>query len=154
MSGKIASSIMLQQLYETDFAKWLETTAQLLKEQRFTELDLDNLIEEIEALSRSDKREIRSRLIKLLSHLLKYTYQPEKRSKSWTSTILEQRRQISLILEDSPSLRNYVTEVFTSCYEKARHEAVDETELFIDQFPPTCPFAEADVLTDGWLPNL
>jgi hypothetical protein len=154
MSGEIASSTALQQLYETDFAEWLDATAQLLKEQRFTELDLDNLIEEIEALSRSDKREIRSRLIKLLSHLLKYTYQPEQRSKSWTSTILEQRRQISLILEDSPSLRNYVIEVITSCYEKARREAADETELAIDLFPQSCPFAEADVLADGWLPKV
>ncbi|NJN59824.1 MAG: DUF29 domain-containing protein [Leptolyngbyaceae cyanobacterium SL_5_9] len=154
MSGEILSSTTLQQLYETDFAEWLDTTAQLLKQRRFTELDLDNLIEEIEALGRSDKREIRSRLIKLLSHLLKYTYQPEKRSKSWISTILEQRRQISLVLEDSPSLKNYVTEVFVSCYERARRDAADETELAIDLFPKSCPFAEADVLTDGWLPNL
>ena len=64
-------------LYETDFVAWAETTAQLLQENQFAEIDLDNLIEEVEALSRSDKREIRSRLIKLLSHLLKRAYQPE-----------------------------------------------------------------------------
>jgi len=152
MSGKVASSAALQQLYETDFAEWLEATAQLLKKRQFTELDLDNLIEEIEALSRSDKREIRSRLIKLLSHLLKYTYQPEKRSQSWTSTIVEQRRQILLILEDSPSLKTYVTDVFTSCYERARQDAADKTELSIDRFPQDCPVSQADVLTEGWLP--
>lgn len=140
------------QLYESDFAVWAETTAQLLREKRFAEIDLDNLIEEVEALSRSDKRELRSRLIKLLSHLLKYVYQPEKRSDSWTATILEQRRQIELILEDSPSLKNYFDEVFPTCYAKARTEAAGETGKAIALLPEICPFSLEDVLVGSWLP--
>jgi hypothetical protein len=140
------------QLYETDFAAWAETTAQLLRENRFAEIDLDNLIEEVEALSRSDKREIRSRLIKLLSHLLKYAYQPEKLSDSWMATILEQRRQIDLILEDSPSLKNYLDEVFPGCYAKARVEALGEMGGSIATLPEACPFASENVLTSNWLP--
>ena len=142
----------LDQLYETDFAVWAVTTAQLLRENRFAEIELDSLIEEVEALSRSDKREIRSRLIKLLSHLLKYAYQPEKRSDSWTATILEQRRQIALILEDSPSLRNYLDEVFPACYTKAKTEAAGEMKRAIALLSEICPFDLENVLVGNWLP--
>lgn len=143
---------MSPQLYDTDFAEWADKTAQLLQERRFTEIDVDNLIQEIKALTLSDKRQIRSRLIKLLSHLLKCAYQPEKLSDSWLDTIAEQRLQISLIFEDSPSLRNYFSEVFAACYAKARTEAVRETKLPGTTFPELCPFTQDNVLDDKWLP--
>ena len=133
-------------LYDRDFSQWAEMTAQLLEEKRFDDIDLENLVEEVRALSRSDKREIRSRLIKLLSHLLKYNYQPQKRTDSWLSTISEQRRQILLIFEDSPSLRNYYDEFFNACYEKARIEASQETKLAIKIFPLVCPFNRHNVV--------
>lgn len=136
-------------LYETDFAVWLDQTSQLLREKRFTEIDVDNLIEEIDSLSRRDKRELRSRLIVLLSHLLKYRYQPENHSQSWLNTIVEQRRQIELILEDSPSLKSYLTEVFAACYAKARIEAQQETQLEVTAFPESCPFTQDDVLASN-----
>ena len=142
----------LAKLYDTDFAQWIDKTVELLEEERFAEIDLKNLIEEIESLGKRDKREIINRLIVLLMHLLKYAYQPEKRSSSWLSTINEQRRQIVLILQDSPSLNNYLSENFADCYAKARREASDETGLVIKAFPQQCPFAEVDVLTEGWLP--
>lgn len=132
-------------LYDRDFSQWAEMTAQLLEEKRFDDIDLENLVEEVRALSRSDKREIRSRLIKLLSHLLKYNYQPQKRTDSWLSTISEQRRQILLIFEDSPSLRNYYDEFFNACYEKARIEAAQETKLAINTFPLVCPFPQHNI---------
>lgn len=139
-------------LYDTDFVAWTEQTAQLLREQRFSELDLENLIEEIESLTRSDKREIRNRLITLLSHLLKYGYQVAHRSNSWISTIVEQRRQICLLLEDSPSLKNYLSQIFADCYTKARKEAEEETGLPITIFPERCPFDPAQILEMGWMP--
>ena len=132
-------------LYDRDFSQWAEMTAQLLEEKRFDDIDVENLVEEVRALSRSDKREIRSRLIKLLSHLLKYNYQPQKRTDSWLSTISEQRRQILLIFEDSPSLRNYYDEFFNACYEKARIEAAQETKLAINTFPLVCPFSQHNI---------
>jgi Domain of unknown function DUF29 len=142
----------LAKLYETDFAQWIDKTVQLLQAERFAAIDLKNLIEEIESLGKRDKREIINRLIVLLMHLLKYAYQPEKCSTSWLSTINEQRRQIILVLQDSPSLNNYLRENFADCYAKARREARDETGLVIKTFPEQCPFAEVDVLTEGWLP--
>jgi hypothetical protein len=69
----------------------------------------------------------------------------------WVSPIFEQRRQIVLILTDSPSLRNYLTEVFAKCYSQARSEAVDETKLPIAPFPEQGSFAEVDVLAERWL---
>jgi hypothetical protein len=146
------SSMQLPSLYETDFAEWIDATVQQLKERRFAELDLDNLIEEIESLGKRDKRELQSRLIVLLSHLLKDKYQPEKRSNSWFTTIAEQRRQMLLILQDSPSLRNYCADIFEKCYATARKDAARETQLAIGSFPEVCPFTLENILDEDWFP--
>ena len=63
-------------LYDRDFFLWVETTANLLRAGKFTEIDIPNLIEEIESLGRSEKRELKNSLIMLLVHLLKWKYQP------------------------------------------------------------------------------
>lgn len=147
------TSMQLPHLYEIDFAEWISATTRLLRERRFTELDLNNLIEEIEALGKRDKRELQSRLIVLLSHLLKYKYQPEKPSNSWFSTIVKQRRQIFLILQDSPSLKNYLADVFADCYTLARKDAARETHLAIDTFPEAYPFTQENTLDEDWLPD-
>lgn len=146
-------SMPLPHLYEIDFAEWINATTQLLRERRFTELDLNNLIEEIEALGKRDKRELQSRLIVLLSHLLKYRYQPEKRSNSWVSPIVDQRRQIFLILQDSPSLKNHLVNLFADCYALARKDAARETHLAIVTFPEACPFTHENTLDEDWLPD-
>jgi len=140
-------------LYETDFAQWLDQTAQLLKEKRFDELDLDNLVEEIEALNRSEKREVESRLEVLLMHLLKWHYQPEHQSRSWQSTIQEQRRQLLRLLKDSPSLKNHLAKEFDDCYAIARAKAAEETTIFLENFPEQCPYAIVDVLSPDFLPT-
>jgi secreted Zn-dependent insulinase-like peptidase len=95
----------LSQLYETDFNLWLEQTVNHLKKGNLEALDLDNLIEEISDMVRNNRREIFSRLKVLLMHLLKWQYQPEKRTNSWINTIDEQREQLELIFRDSPSLK-------------------------------------------------
>lgn len=99
---------MSSTLYETDFNRWIEETAQNLKDGNFQALDLTNLIEEIESIGRNNKREIKSRLIVLLMHLLKCKYQSKKQSRSWIATINTQRNEIELVIEDSPSLRPYL----------------------------------------------
>lgn len=133
-------------LYEQDFYMWIETTAQQLKEGKFDEVDLTNLIEEIESMGRSEKRELKSRLIVLLMHLLKWQYQPEKRSESWRSTISEQRICIEGLLEDSPSLKPLISEVFDDCYQKARLKATDETGNKLNFFPKESPFSLEETL--------
>lgn len=140
-----------QNLYHQDYFQWLNTTVEYLKQKEFTRLDLENLIEEIESLSRSERRAIKSNLIVVVFHLLKWRYQPEKRSNSWKSSIREHRRRIQDLLADSPSLKNYPSEIFTSCYIAAKKQASDETGLSIFAFPTECPYSLTDCLNEDFL---
>nr|MDZ8283802.1 DUF29 domain-containing protein [Nostoc sp. ChiSLP01] len=140
-------------LYEQDFYLWIQTTAQLLKQKNFTQLDLENLIEEIETMGRSEKKALRSNLEVVLMHLLKYKYQAEKRSGSWRATIREHRKRLKEALEESPSLKPYFVEVFKQCYDDARLLAADETELDVAIFPEQSPFTPEQVLDADFLPN-
>jgi len=140
--------------YEEDFALWLEDQATLLRQRRFNELDIENLAEEVEDISKRDKREVRSRLTVLLAHLLKLQFQGEKRSRSWEGTIREQRRQLKLIFKDSPSLRkNFAPSVLEESYLDAREDASRETGLPIDAFPETCPYTLESTLEPTFLPE-
>ncbi|MBF2029881.1 MAG: DUF29 domain-containing protein [Oscillatoriales cyanobacterium C42_A2020_001] len=126
-------------LYDRDLNLWLEETVAKLKARQFDELDLDNLIDEVEALARRDKRELRSRLKVLLSHLLKRNYVNSARDfRGWESTIREQRSALQDILDDSPSLKPYLVEVFDSVWQSALREA--EEDYPSTQFPQNCPF--------------
>ncbi|MCG6137138.1 MAG: DUF29 domain-containing protein [Nostoc sp. LLA-1] len=140
-------------LYNTDYQQWIETTLQHLRNQEFQQLDLVHLIEEIEAMGKSDKRELQNRLIVLLMHLFKWKYQSEKQSYSWLSTIDEQRRQILLIFEDSPSLeKKYLDTVFDKCYQMARKSASRDTQLSISTFPESCPFSHSEIFDIDFYP--
>ncbi|MBC5795825.1 DUF29 domain-containing protein [Sphaerospermopsis sp. LEGE 00249] len=140
-------------LYETDYQEWIETTLQHLREQNFHQLDLEHLIEEIEAMGKSDKRELQNRLIILLMHLLKWKYQPANQSSSWLATIDEQRRQILFIFEDSPSLeKNFLATISDKCYQMARKSASKETKLPLGVFPESCPFCHAEIFDLDFYP--
>ena len=140
-------------LYSTDFNLWIEQTITALKSGDIQTLDLENLIEEIEAMTRSDKREIFNRLKVLIMHLLKCQYQPQKKTNSWIKTINEQRDQIELVLADSPSLRPYLTSKLGEIYKKAKRDAVTETKLTPETFPTDCPFTEEQILDSEYFPN-
>lgn len=140
-------------LYETDFYAWTQAQVGLLKLQQWEQLDAVNLIEEIEALGRKERQELRNRLGVLLGHLLKWQFQAEKRSNSWLGTIREQRVQIKLLLEDSPSLRPYLDQVFPDAYELSSALAIQETQLGEQIFPEVCPYTSAQTLNPGFLPD-
>ena len=140
-------------LYDQDFYLWIETTAKQLKEARFSEVDLENLIEEIECMGRSEKKAIKSNLIVVLIHLLKYKYQPEKRSPSWKGLIREHRRRLREAFVDSPSLKPYFQEVLLQCYQDARKQASDETGLSLDTFPLDSLFSVDECLNEDFLPD-
>lgn len=127
--------------YGVDYARWCEEQGALLRAGRLDVLDREHLAEEIESLGRSDRREIESRLKSLLMHLLKWEHQPEKRTPSWRTSIVEQRRQMAKVVKESPSLRNYDRSVLAEEYEYARAEAAEETGLAIERFPETCPYS-------------
>jgi hypothetical protein len=146
-------TVDLATLYEQDYYRWIETTVQLLQQGRLTEVDLANLIEEIADMGKSTKSVLKSNLKVLLMHLLKYKYQPEKRSRSWRSTIFEHRDGIQESLSTSPSLKPYLQEVFGDCYQTARKKAAIETGLDISTFPPKSPFTPEATLDPDYLPQ-
>jgi hypothetical protein len=145
--------LAVKTLYETDFNLWLEETANLLKQGKLDRLDVENLIEEIEAMGRSEKKSLRSNLEQLLMHLLKWKYQPSKRTGSWERSIIEHRNRILEDLQDSPSFNPYLDGVFDKCYQNARKYAKAETGLPSNAFPESCPFTKADILNADYLPS-
>ncbi len=122
-------------LYEQDETAWLEQTADLVAQRRFDEIDRQHLWEYLSDMARRDKREVFSRLVSLLAHLLKWEYQPEQRSNSWRGTILEQRRELRQLLE-SGTLRRHAGEVLPRAYQEAVEQAAAETGLAEGTFPP------------------
>jgi predicted DNA-binding ribbon-helix-helix protein len=139
-------------LYEQDFYLWLETTVNQLKQGNLDQIDLINLIEELETMGRSEKHFLESNLRVVLLHLLKYRYQPNKRSKSWLSSIREHRIRIRKSLKDSPSLKQYLGTIFDEAYQDARKLASDETGLSVNVFPNICPFTIEETLNEQFLP--
>lgn len=142
-----------QSLYEQDYYLWLTTTVDQLRQGKLAEIDLANLIEEIADMGRSERKAVRSNLRILLMHLLKYKYQPEKRTNSWLFTIREHRQRIDDSFQDSPSLQNYFLEVFDQCYRDAVDFAATETGLPATKFPSQCPFTAQEVLGNEYLPQ-
>jgi Domain of unknown function DUF29 len=127
-------------LYDTDFYTWTAQTVYLLKERRFSELDLENLIEEIEDLGRSEYRALGSRLEVLLMHLLKARYQQEMHTKSWDLTIQEQRLRIHRLLRDNPGLKPKLPQAWEDAWQPALIQAQRETGLDAADFPQENPF--------------
>ena len=140
-------------LYEADYLKWIETTVEKLRVRDYSSVDWENLIEEIEAIGRSERRSLESNLIVVLTHLLKWQFQPEFRSGSWKGSIVEHRRRIRDALKDSPSLKPYLQEVFTECYLDAVELASAETELPMETFPGEYPYTSVEVLDSNFLPE-
>lgn len=143
----------LSNLYECDFNLWVEATVQLLREGRLTELDVVNLLEEVESMGNSDKHALSSDLVVVLLHLLKWQYQPHKRTRSWEKSIAEHRRRIDECFEASPSLKRYYLQIFDKCYRNARKQTKIETKLPLDHFPEICPFTSEQVLDEDFLPE-
>lgn len=135
-------------LYERDILAWSEQQAELLKQEQWSALDLEHLIEEIEALGRSEQRALGSYVQVLMMHLLKYQYQPERRTKSWDTTITNCRDKIADCLEDAPSLKRLLqdSEWLKKYYRRGRRDAAKETQMPLSVFPPDCPFSVEQLL--------
>jgi hypothetical protein len=141
--------------YDEDFHAWAIQSAALIRQGRLAELDLDHIAEELESMGASDRRELLNRLQILVMHLLKYQFQPERRSKSWKLTIVHQRTAIERLLKQSPSLRRLLEnpEELQDVYRKAVREAVLETDLDRCVFPLECPYGVDDMLNDEFWPE-
>jgi iron-sulfur cluster repair protein YtfE (RIC family) len=139
--------------YERDFHAWAMKNAELLRQGRLSEIDTENIAEELETMGRSERRELVNRLTMLLAHLLKWRYQPENRSRSWRYSILEQRRAVSRLLRDSPSLRAGLNSYLADAYEDTLLHAAKETGLDETAFPPACPWSIDKTLEADYWPE-
>jgi len=149
----VFSKTSSETLYDTDYLQWIETTIDQLRSRNFDDVDWDNLIEELEDMASSQRKAVRSNLKILLLHLLKYRYQPEKRIDSWRFSIVDRRQQLQEDFEESPSLRNYGTEIFSRTYQDARKLAAAETGLAIATFPVESPFTWQDAVDSEDFPT-
>ncbi|HUA87221.1 MAG TPA: DUF29 domain-containing protein [Bryobacteraceae bacterium] len=134
--------------YDADFYEWRLQTAELMRQGRFDQVDLQHVAEEIEDMGKRDEREVSSRLV-LMMHLLKWQAQPNHRSKG--RTIREQRLQLELVLNDSPSLIRIAGSQMPSLYRKAVKEASCETALAADHFSKECPYPLEQILDPDFL---
>jgi hypothetical protein len=140
-------TLPLSVLFEQDETAWLETMSHLAAEGQFAGMDLRNLSEYLADMAKRDRREVSSRLVTLLTHLLKRRHQPERRSGSWEGTILEQRRELRKLLE-SGTLHNHASAVLAEAYADARTQAAAETGLPRGTFPAECSWNLEDLLAD------
>jgi hypothetical protein len=141
--------------YESDIVAWANEQAGLLRAGRFDRLDIAHIAEEIEDVGKSEQRELANRMAILLSHLLKWRYQPERRGASWDSTIREQRRALTRRLRKTPSLKSCLDDPdwWSDAWLDARTLATKETGIPFDRFPSDCPWTSAEVLDEHWLPD-
>jgi hypothetical protein len=146
-------SKMPADLYELDHSAWLEEQTRLLRKRELNRLDVEHLIEELTVIMGNEKRELYRRLRVLTAHLLKWQFQPEKRSSSWKGTIRTQRNDILDLLKESPSLKRLVEQKVADAYPEARELASDETGLLEDNFPRLCPYTYTEILDRNFWPD-
>ena len=138
--------------HDKDFYAWTQATVGLLKSKKFDALDLDNLIEEIDDMGKSEKRSMVSRIAQLIGHLLKWQYQSGLRSNSWKYTIKEQRDQLSDILEDNPSFKPLIADFLEKGYKHAINIFKSDTNLEMD-LPSKCPYTFTQLMDEAFYPE-
>ena len=144
------TEIFLDTTYESDFYQWTQQQADLLRKGALSDLDVEHLIEEIDSMGRRDKSALRSYLLNVAMHLLKWQYQPERRGMSWRLSIENGRDQIAWQIKDSPSLRLQLAELLADVYPSAQRNAAGETGLPLTTFPKTCSLTVEQITGDWW----
>jgi len=140
-------------LYETDFYAWLQQQARAIRTRNFAHLDWDNLVEEIEDMGKNHQRALQSRLEVLLMHLLKWQFQPERQSRSWSFTIKEQRLRLTELLSLNPSLKSKIADAQIKAYRYALFAAAEETGLDRAGFPAECPWTFEQIMDEQFWPT-
>lgn len=139
--------------YDQDLYTWALQQAALLRERKFDQVDWEHIIEEVEDMSKSEKRALQSFLETLLMHLLKWKYQPAYQGRSWKFTIIEQRQRIVGHLKENPGLKSKLPDVIESAYRYAISGAVRETGLAPEVFPETCPWDYEQFMDNDFWPE-
>lgn len=121
-----------------DVYKWATEQAALLRAGKFDQIDIENVADEIESVGKSEFRSLTSHIEIILTHLLKWDFQPQRRSRSWLLSIEEHRQRARDDLADSPSLDTRVEEAVHRAYRLARRAAARQTRLPLATFPEDC----------------
>lgn len=137
----------------SDHAEWLSYQIAALLRNDMDKLDVENLREELEGILNSQRKELMHRLQVLTVHLLKCEFQPQRKGRSWLSTIATQRTCICMLLRGNPSLRKRVTEFALAGYTSAVKEAALQTGLSKSAFPDTMPYSEEQLMDDDFVPG-
>ncbi len=144
-----------EKLYDQDYQLWLETTLEQLRNSEYSQVDWENLLEEIEGMTRRDKRALKSLLTRLFEHFLKLAYWKSEREYNqagWEGEIQNFRVQIRRLLEDSPSLKPYLEKIVDECYQDATKITYKKTRLPSNTFSDV-PMANVEqILDENWLP--
>lgn len=142
-------------LYDADYQRWLEYTVAQLKAHDFSNLDLENLIEEIDSLGRSEKHAVSSYLMRLCEHLLKIKYWESERElclRGWKREVINFRLQIQEALELSPSLKSFLQDSFAKQYQNGRKLFLNASDLKASLIPQEPEFTLEQALDEDWLP--
>lgn len=143
----------MSQAYDDDYYTWTKMQADALRRRSANELDWDLLSQELDALGKTEERELRSRYRVLLAHLLKWIVQPELRSRSWELTILNQRDELAVHLAGNPGLKRVEDDEFRTAYRQARRDAAIETGIDLAQFPEAPPFTLEQAKDEAFWPQ-
>ena len=141
-------------LYDEDFYVWTEAQAALLRARSFDALDLENLIEEVEALGRTERSKVLSNASVVVEHLLKLQFSPAKDPRrAWASTIDEHRRRLAFDL--TPRLRQILRAELPRAYAITRRGLERDMrsygeEAAADALPEACPYSLDQILLDWW----
>ena len=142
--------------YEHDYYGWIQQTVRAIREGRLKDVDWGNVAEELEDMGKSERRALRSQLARLLAHLLKWCYQPERRRSSehsWRATIEHARDSVDELVEENPSLKPQLKELLQAAYRDALAEVVGQTNLPKKRFPPASPWSVEQVLDQDFWPE-
>lgn len=139
--------------YETDYDAWLAVQIDNLQQGKWNKLDIPHLIEELEGLNKSNERELESYLIVLLTHLLKWEFQPQQTCGSWSGSIKNSRNRIAKLFKQQKSLKHRVDEFISDAYAEAKELASEETKIKAHLFPENCPYSTEQILDKNWLPE-
>lgn len=143
----------MSDLYDADTYTWAMRQADALRRRSANEIDWENVAEEIESVGKSEARELRSRYVTLLAHMLKWIFQPDRRSASWETTIRLQRELIDEHMETNPGLKPLRDQLLARAYREARVRAFEETGLPLEAFPDTNPFTLAQAMDPDFWPD-
>ncbi len=145
---------MTQLLYETDFSKWALTQADALRNEEYADLDRQNLIEEIEDMARSERKELHNVFVKIIEHLLKLECEPNSQAVNhWKREVQTWRIQLRHMVKSNASLKAHAQDYVEEAYQDALIIAATGADCSIEDFPAYCRWTADHLLDLTFWPN-